>query len=333
MTTPTPSDGSTIPKNYDELQKQYGVHISKLLLKYNKVERNQEDLHSHIWMKLMESKLLERFEDYVSRQTPKVLLAVECCDFLGISWGQWVTAMWAHHKGDPLTYAEDGKILSRRQGRWMPTPINLAEFQARGLVGFTSKSALFDFSDIVRLSIDERRTKSGELRGAFRLRGRKISSQGQVLSADRPEGLIKFPDIHITKAQFRNYLSRAILNHYANFCRTAERRHKERPYIPPGYATEDDSQSWESTLPDLQQCSADTVLALAEARQVLSDTLHECLDGVVSCKPVAEHEIEVFAMLENGSSLMQALRDTNLPPKVQNAVLDTIRPWAADFAL
>jgi hypothetical protein len=48
---------------------------------------------------------------------------------------------------------------------------------------------------------------------------------------------------------------------------------------------------------------------------------------------VAEHEIEVFAMLENGSSLMQALRDTNLPPKVQNAVLDTIRPWAADFAL
>jgi hypothetical protein len=331
--TPTPSEGSVIPKNYNELQKQYGALIYKLLFKYNKVERNMEDLHSYVWVKLLEANLLDRFNDYVLRQTPKVLSALECCDLLGVSWGQWITAMWSYHKGDPLTYDKNGAILSRRQGRWMPTPINLAEFQARGLAGYSAKSALFAFSDIIQLSLDEKRFKSGKLRGAFRLMGREVDPLGQVLGDDRPEGLIKLPDIHVTKAQFRNYLTMAVLNHYANFCRTAERRHKERPYTPPAYLSEDDAPSWEATLPDLQSSDADTVLALSEARQMLSTTLHECLDGIVSCKPVAEHESEVFSMLENGSTLMQALRDTNLPPKVRNAVLDTIRPLAVGFSL
>jgi len=329
--TPTPSEGSVVPKNYDELQKQYGALIYKLLLKYNKVERNMEDLHSYVWVKILEASLLERFEDYVSRQTPKVLSALECCVFLGVSWGQWITAMGSYHVGEARGTDQYGNVR-RRQGRWMPTPINLAEFEARGLPGYSAKSALFAFDDIVRLSVDEVRLNNGKIRRPFRVMGRDIDSEGRVVGETRPEGLIKFPDVHVTKAQFRNYLATAVLNHYANFCRTAERRHKERPVTLPAFLREDDAPSWESTLPD-QQAGADTMLALAEARQMLSATLHECLDGVPSCKPVAEHETEVFSMLENGSSLMQALRDSNLPPKVRNAVLDTIRPLAADFAL
>jgi len=330
--TPKPSEGSVVPKNYVELQKQYGPLITKLLLKYNKVERNKEDLHGYVWMKLLEASLLERFDDYCLRQTPKVLSALECCVFLGVSWGQWITAMGSYHIGEARGVDQRGAVR-RRQGRHMPTPINLAEFQARGLSGYSAKSALFAFDDIVRLSIDEVRLNNGKIRPPFRVMGRDINAEGEVVGESRPEGIIKFPSVHVTKSQFRNYLTMAVLNHYANFCRTAERRHKERPVLLPDFLRDDDAPCWEATLPDHRITGADTALALLEARQMLSDTIHECMDGISSCKPVEEHESEVFLMLENGSSLMQALRDTNLPPKVRTAVLDTIRPLAAEFSL
>jgi hypothetical protein len=324
------SDGSVVPKNYDELQKQYGPLIYKLLLKHNKVDANLEELHSYVWMKLLEARLLERFEDSVLNKTPSVLSALEVCDLLGVSWRQWSTAMWAYHKGDPTAYDQDGNIVARRRGRWMPTPINITAFQARGLFGYSAKSALFAFEDIIQLSIDEKRFKNGSIRKAFRLMGREINAAGSVLAETREDGHIKLPDVPVTKAQFRNYLTMAVLNHYANFCRTEVRRHKERPHTPSPHA-DDDAPSWEATLPDVRHTDADTMVALAEARKMLSDTLHECMEGVPSCKPIDVHEVEVLTMLENGASLMQALRDSDLPPKVCSAILDTIRPMAHEF--
>lgn len=325
-----PSEGSVVPGTYDELQQQYGGLIYKLLCKYNKIERNMEDLHSYVWVKILEANLLERFDEYVQNQVPKVLSALEVCDLLGVSFNQWRTAMWAYHKGDPRTYDANGGVLDRRQGRWMPTPINLAEFQAQGLAGYSAKTALFAFDDIIRLAADERRFKNGKIQGAFRLMGREIDLAGQILGETRVEGNIKLPEVHITRTQFRNYLTRSILNHYANFCRTAERRHKERPFTPPA-SWDEDSPSWEATVEDKHSADAHLKLTLVEARKILSDTLHECMDGVESCKPIEKHESEVFEMLENGASLMQALRESEIPPRVRTAVLDTIRPLAQEF--
>jgi hypothetical protein len=319
------SFSEVVPKNYNELHERYGKLIHIVLTKKNKVERNMEDLHSYIWMKILEAKLLERFEDYVRCQVPKVLTALEACELLGVSWGQWATAMWAYHKGVPRKRQGKRGRIPRKKGRWMPTPINVAEFQARGLAGYSAKTALFAFSDIIQLSLDERQFKNGSVRKPFLLIGRNIQN-GTVIGRDRPEGYLKFPVVRVTKSMFRNYLIMAVLNHYANFCRTEDRRHKERPYIPPPFV-EDEAQAWETNLPD-KKADASTMIALSEARKILSTTIRKALSGVESCKPIEEHETEVFASLENGASLMRALRDTALPPKICQCVVDTMRPLA-----
>jgi hypothetical protein len=329
--TPKPSEGSVVPKNYDEMQQQYGPLIYKLLCKYNKIDRNMEDLHSYVWVKLLEANLLERFDDYVQRQTPKTLTAIEACDFLGVSWKQWVSAMYAYHKGVMKRDLLGFPVRSRRnRGPWMPMPINIDEAQARHSLGYNEKGATYSFMDIIRISLDER-GPDGRIRRTFKVMGQAIDSDGKVIAASRPEGLLNVPGVTVTKAQFRNYLTMAVLNHYANFCRTEVRRHKERPHTPPAYLRDEDAPTWESTLPDPHHSDSDTVVALAQARKMLSDTLHECADGVTLCKPIEEHEIEVFAMLADGASLMQALRDTELPSRVRTAVLDTIRPLAPEF--
>jgi hypothetical protein len=323
------SDGSIIPKNYVELQKMYGELIFNVLRKQNKVVRNFEDLHGYIWMKIIEAKLIERFEEYVRKQMPKVLTALEACELLGISWRQWSTAMWAYHKGDPIKYDRHGNVVERRRGRWMPTPINLAEFQARGLPGYSAKTTLFAFDDVIALSINER-FRGGKIRSSFRHMGRDIKD-GLIQGEKRSAGTVKLPDITVTKAQFRNYLIMAVGNHYANFCRTVKRKHQERPYTQPSYMSED-TPVWEATLPDKNSPDADSMVALAEVKQMLSNTLAECMDGVESCKPVAEHETEMFKMLEDGVSLFQALGKMSIPPKVKSAIMDTIRPLAPEFS-
>jgi len=324
------SDGPVIPKNYEELRHLYGATIISVINKNNKVKAEFSDLHQYIWMRLIEANVLERFETYAQLQTPKVLTALEACDLLGISWGQWVTAMWAFHKGDPISYDAEGNITARRRGRWMPTPINLAEYQARGTKGYSSKSALFDFEEIVELTLDEHRFKSGRPRKAFRLMGREIQD-GVVVSEKRVGGCVKMPETHVTKFQFRNYLVMAVGNHYANYCRKEHRRHKERPYSPP--SAMEGSESWEATLPDKNTRNADAVVALSEFKMALSSTLATHMDGVTSCKPLAEHETELFQLIGDGASLFQALKRMSLPTRVKLAILDTIRPMAVEFDL
>jgi hypothetical protein len=89
MTPNSSSSGSVVPRDYNELHSQYGALILRLLKKYNKVERNFEDLHSYVWMKILEAKLLDRFKAKIEKQRPKVLTAIEVCDVLGVSWLQW----------------------------------------------------------------------------------------------------------------------------------------------------------------------------------------------------------------------------------------------------
>jgi len=326
--TPSTSDGIVVPENYSELQTAYGALICKLLMKYNKVKINYKDLHQNVWLRLVEAHLLDRFRSHALKQMPKTLTAIEACDLLGVGWNQWITAMGAYHKG-LIKYDKNGREIGRKQGRWMPTPINLAEFEAEGLLGYSSKKALFVFGDIILLSYDVHYCANGSIRKAFRVMGQDVRD-GIVYGPTRSEGCAKLPEIKVTKAQFRNYLTMAVLNHYANFCRTQERRHKERPYTPPSFM-EEDAPTWEATLPDPQGVGADSMVALAEAKQMLSNTLLECMDGVSSCKPFEAHASEMFQMIEEGSSLVQALSKLDIPAKVRSAVLDTIRPLAQEF--
>lgn len=321
---PKSSESFSVPRTYTELQQQYGQYIYKLLGRFNKIERNFEDLHNTIWLKLMEAKFLERFDEHIAKQVPKVLNALGACDLLGISWQQWRAAMHTYHKGLPALRDEDGDVIERKRGRWMPTPINVEEFRAKGVEGYASKSALFSFLDVIQLTLEER--INGVIRRPFRVMGRMIDHEGNVVAETRPEGDIKIPDVKVTTAQFRNYLSIAVLNHYANFCRTVKRRHKERPHTPSAH--QEDTVSWESTIQDPKAVKADTVLELEEARAILQKTIEECMDGTPTCAPLGELGAEVLRRLQEGQSLVQAFKGTDIPTRVRDAVVDTLR-WVS----
>jgi hypothetical protein len=67
------------------------------------------------------------------------------------------------------------------------------------------------------------------------------------------------------------------------------------------------------------------MVELTEARQLLQETLADCLEDVPDCRPAQEHEAEIFGKLQEGQSLIQALKDAALPPRVRKAVLSTLR--------
>ena len=310
--------GQTIPKDFKELHDQYDQFIRDVLAKKDTLKKYQEDIYSYVWLKLLEAKLLERFDQFARGQTPKVLTALGVCEFLGISWNQWLTAMWSHHKGRE----KKGKLVC---GFWMPTPINLAEFETQGLTGLFSKTALFSFEDVIQITLEEKVLKNGKTRGPFSIMGREVKD-GVVIGGPRPEGYLKFPmNGKPTVPQFRNYLKRSVLNHYANYLRTRKRRHQEEPQSPKAEKNED----WVSTLQDTHSVEIETLVALAEAKKLLSEVLVECVDGYQLCKSIEVHESEIFMSLDNGSTLLQALYNTNLPPKVCRSVVDTMRPLAA----
>jgi hypothetical protein len=299
------SERFIVPSSYPELQRLYGSHIKKLLQRSNQVESNFEDLHSYVWVKILEARLLERFEAHLQKQTPKVLTAIGACDLLGVSWFQWVQAAKAYHTGKCRV--------------WMPTPVNIADFRIRGVDWLTAKDACFAYEDVIALTWGE--IIKGKLRYPFKVWGLDVKDGG-IYGMSRPEGNAKIPEPRATQSQFKNYLTTAVLNHYANFCRTLKRRHKERPQALRGQ--EGDAIPWEDTLEEVRQAPPEVKIALSEARALLAETLQSCLVAF-GVPPDGTAEERVFAQLQEGATLPQALRGAGFPIRVRKSVIRSIQ--------
>ncbi len=301
------TENFTVPKDYDEFQARYGAHIKKLLIRSNQFQTNFDDLHSYVWVKLLEAKFLERFQEYVERLRPKWLEATQVCDFLGVSWQQWVDALVASHTG--------------KRPFWMPTPVNVAEYNIQGIPWYDSRTAKYAFDDILEVSCGEWDPSSGERYWAFEHWGFDVVG-GVVKGERRPEVYLKYPTQCPTANLFKNYLNRAVGNHWANFCRTTKRRHKERPQNPQG--DEGHLTSWEDTLVESKQPSMEIKLQLTEARGIMRSVLHTCLQDF-DIPSGADEEGKIFALLEQGVSLFQALKQCGFPTKVRKSVIRSIR--------
>ena len=296
------NESFNVPKTYLELQVRFGPHITKLLQRHNEYPGNFEDLHSYVWLRLLEAKLLERFEEYLKKNGLKVLSATQVCEFLGISWQQWVDASVASHTG------------ARRN--WMPTPVNVAEYNIEGVSWYDVPTALFSFADIERLTFGER------INGVVCWPFEDDWDSSFAQSVMEAVSCLKYPPIFSTESHFRNYLNRAVLNSYANFCRTKERRHKERPQSPQG--SEGHMTSWEDNLVEQSQASMEHKLAASEARTMLSEALQKCFDDA-SIPCTGGEGFQVCALLEQGVSLSAALKQCGYPTKLRKSVISSIK--------
>lgn len=85
-----------VPKNYDSMYREYSGFVQRTLLTYLKPCPSQqiEDVEQHIWMKIIESKMIEKFVAKARyRKLPKRLTAAEAVEYLGITWDQWLDLM------------------------------------------------------------------------------------------------------------------------------------------------------------------------------------------------------------------------------------------------
>ena len=100
-----------VPKNYDHLYREYRVFVERTLNRYIKPCPSQqiEDVKQHIWMKLVESKTIEKFvEKARRRKIPAQLSATEAVEYLGITWDQWMDLM----RRDEKWLQPEGSVFS-----------------------------------------------------------------------------------------------------------------------------------------------------------------------------------------------------------------------------
>lgn len=279
------------PKNSKELQVRYGDFIANVIKAHNKVNNYFEDIYQYVWVKLLEVDFLDHFRNFANRQIPNKLTGIAACDFLGVAWDDWYQAM-----------VDDVE--------WMPVSVNS---EPR-----TSKLAEFVFTDIIQLTLIE---------NCFPV-GRDVRN-GEVFGEDRPEGFLKFPGSNGNPGMFKHYLERSVVNHYRNYCRTHSRRHRERPVKISSNTGSPQNCFLENSLPDLKRIDAESSASFNEVRELLCETIAEGFGG--DYFESLEHQVEIFDSLESGESLIRALKNSSLPPKIRRYVLSTIRPLAENF--
>jgi hypothetical protein len=89
-----------VPTNFVVLYDTYASFVTRLVTRYNRVQANFEDLLQHVWMKLVEVDVIQKYHD--SNSLPKKMTAVEACTYLGMSWQSWKKALHRHFIGKNL---------------------------------------------------------------------------------------------------------------------------------------------------------------------------------------------------------------------------------------
>jgi DNA-directed RNA polymerase specialized sigma24 family protein len=287
-----------VPENYDELVKVYGKYVAKQVQRYNKVHRNFEDLLQDIWMHLKSAQLLERFAIKAASRMPETMTTHEVCAYLGIRIEVWMKYQQQWVTRD-LRKRADSQV-------WMPAPISCPD----GMVaeGRYSMEALYT-SDSICYVLEAV------------LQGRR---------AMRPTGYRIRPAV--SGHGFKTYLSQAIHNHFANWCRTRSRRCQEN-LLPPdtvltkqsdgaysGHASGYDEPltSWETSLTAAMEIDDEDLMDMARTIRradidVESDFGKQVIQTALALQQEnwpSEERIRVLERVCQGMTLREAIERT-----------------------
>ena len=122
----------TIPKNDNELARDWAKFIAQTLRNRNRISFNFEDVFQDILLKLVMSKVVEKFWAGVAeRSHPLTVTAEEAANMLGISLGEFISFQ-----------IESKDSLAPVNGKGQPIPDGL---------GYSSPGALYLFADVIVL--------------------------------------------------------------------------------------------------------------------------------------------------------------------------------------
>ena len=174
-----------VPRDAKDLFSMFSEDIVRHLQKRNRVRVQHEDLVQHTWTKLLEVRILEKYQ--ASAVLPRTMTGAEAAAFLGMAFPSFKVLIWRGVRGDMRKKRLGSN--DRTKSEWAPQPL-------KG--GWASKKAVYATSDLQRLRTErekERRCK-------------------QVVPVVVPEG----------KVRFRAYLMQTVDNIFKNWCRWQSRK-------------------------------------------------------------------------------------------------------------
>lgn len=87
-----------IPPNFSVLYDTYSPFVTRLVTRYNRVQANFEDLLQHVWMKLVEVDVIQKYND--SNCLPKRILGTDAAAILGMTWASFKRTIHRHIIGE-----------------------------------------------------------------------------------------------------------------------------------------------------------------------------------------------------------------------------------------
>jgi hypothetical protein len=87
-----------IPINFSVLYDTYSPFVTRLVTRYNRVQANFEDLLQHVWMKLVEVDVIQKYND--SSPMPKFMDGLAAATYVGKSWSSFKRTIHRHIIGE-----------------------------------------------------------------------------------------------------------------------------------------------------------------------------------------------------------------------------------------
>jgi len=341
-----------LPRTYEGLADKYGKYIAKQVERYNKVDRNFEDLFQSIWVKLMESDILNKFAARARADLPPTMTVMEACSYLGVEYhpgwqnvaraskalrermpkipvpieGSWFSRVAVVRTADIIRLDRSGYIRKRRYDRISDSKgfgDKMTVEEACAYLGVDFHPFWHNLMRAAKNERTERHVSNTRLPYPIEpISGTLLSRKAVLVTRDvvalDESGYLRRRPLERVRPKlsargFKSYLSRAIHNHFANFCRTTSRRYKEH-VLPPttiigstsaGYCYAGKSETgtaWEGALLEAMISAEDAVDVVSEIRKAHVD-------------PNTPRGTEVLDIMAQGYTIREALERIDQPPR------------------
>jgi len=270
---------TAIPKNDTELVKLYGEALACFVGRLDKGRKGGDDLLQHVYLQVVHQKVLEKYRAKIAslqevvtiRRFKQEITGAEAAAYLGVKFVVLRICFWRRVNGDrrfkkgvPQSF-KDGvngvlpiEEFWRQPPRWIPPPL-------RGMP--CSPKAVYRTADV--LTFDSLKP--------FRTQTDRAPLPEEVVTDVNvsPEGKVTM--------SFWSYLARAVHNIFANWCRTAYRKNKERflgESWEETFTGDDETFSWSERLSD--PFSVSRIEAGVELRQAGLEAVNDAAKRVLS---------------------------------------------------
>lgn len=104
---PSPASKTDLPSDYNDMARKYQTYIFNQVRQNSKIKTQEElaDIYQHVWERLIQAKILEKFRTTAEHELPSTLTFQETLDYLGITNDQWARE-------------------AANKSQWVPAPIN-----------------------------------------------------------------------------------------------------------------------------------------------------------------------------------------------------------------